>query len=134
MSSLSKHGSPEESMKDIAKPKDVQRVVKAFFKKVKKDDLLAVFFMDKSKEDWDQFIEVMNRFWENALFYSGGYYGNPMQRHSELSKQMQFEPEHYSRWLHLFDTTVDELYAGDHANLMKERARNIASIMQVKIS
>ena len=132
---LQHHAAVQESeKKDITKPKDVQRVVKLFFKKVRKDELLLPFFQDKNKAEWEQFIEVMNRFWENAIFYTGGYFGNPMQRHTDLSKSMHFEKEHYMRWMQLFETSVDECFAGDNANLMKERAKNIASIMQVKIS
>lgn len=118
---------------DIKKPKDIQRVINAFFKKVKKDKLLAPYFADKSKADWEAFLPVMCSFWENALFYSGGYHGNPMQKHSEMNATRSFSAEHYDRWITLFAASVDEKYAGEKAELMKERSRNISTIMQVKI-
>jgi hemoglobin len=123
----------EAAHKDIHKPKDIQRVINAFFRKVKKDKLLAPFFADKTKADWDAFLPVMYSFWENALFYSGNYMGNPMQRHSEMNETHAFAAEHYARWLELFAASIDERYAGEKAELMKERSRNISVIMQVKM-
>ena len=119
--------------KDITKPKDIQLVVNAFFKKVKKDSLLAPYFADKTRAEWDVFLPVMYSFWENVLFYSGGYYGNPMQRHQEMNEMRSFTPEHFSQWLDLFCEAVDNKYAGEKAEIMKERARNIATVMQVKL-
>ncbi len=119
--------------KDISKPKDIHRIVNAFFKKVRKDTLLAPYFADKSKEDWEAFLPVMYSFWENVLFFSGGYFGNPMQRHMDLNAMRSFSEAHYNQWLLLFAAAIDERYAGEKAELMKERARNIATVMQVKL-
>ena len=119
--------------RDIAKPKDIHRIVDAFFKKVKKDSLLAPYFVDKTQAEWDTFLPLMYSFWENALFYSGGYTGNPMQRHREMNDMRSFTREHFTKWVDLFSEAVDKWYAGEKAELMKERARNIATIMQVKI-
>jgi hemoglobin len=119
---------------DIRKPKDIQRVINAFFKKVRKDQLLSPYFADKTKEEWDVFLPVMYSFWENALFYSGGYSGNPMQRHMEMNAAHSFSAIHYERWLQLLTESIDERYAGEKAEMMKERARNISTIMQVKLA
>jgi hemoglobin len=125
----------EETLrKDITKPKDIHRIINGFFKRVKKDALLSPYFADKSKEDWDAFLPLMYSFWENALFYSGGYLGNPMQRHKELNDIRSFSAEHFTQWLSLFEMTIDDMYAGEKAELMKERARNIATVMQVKLA
>lgn len=126
--------SDKGGIKDVEKPKDVKRVVKAFFKKVKKDDLLSPFFADKSKADWEAFIGVMCVFWENVLFYTGGYSGNPMQRHREINSLHHFSENQFTRWVDLFCEAVDQRYAGTHAEMMKEQARQIATIMQVKLT
>ena len=44
-----------------------------------------------------------------------------------------FTQEHFTRWLNLMSEVVDKWYAGEKAEMMKERARSIATIMQVKI-
>ena len=120
--------------KDILKPKDVHWIVNAFFKKVRKDELLSPFFADNSKADWESFLIVMCSFWENVLFYTGGYFGNPMQRHQEMHELQTFSEIHFARWLELFCISVDLKFAGTNAEIMKERARHIATIMQVKLS
>lgn len=120
--------------KDVSTPKDIHRIVNAFFKKVKKDTLLSPYFADKSKADWAIFLPVMYSFWENVIFYSGGYYGNPMQRHQEMNDLRSFKEEHFTRWIDLFCEAVDERYVGEKAEIMKERAQNIATVMQVKLS
>ncbi len=119
--------------RDITKPKDIHRIVDGFFKKVLKDNLLAPYFADKTQEEWDAFLPLMYSFWENVLFYSGGYTGNPMQRHKEMNDMMSFTQEHFARWLNLMSEVVDKWYTGEKAEMMKERARSIATIMQVKI-
>jgi len=120
--------------RDITKPKDIHRIVDGFFKKVRKDILLAPYFADKSQDEWDAFLPVMYSFWENVLFYSGGYTGNPMQRHKEMNDMKSFTQEHFTQWLILMSEVVDKWYTGEKAEMMKERARSIATIMQVKIN
>ena len=119
---------------DLKKPKDIHRVVNAFFEKVKKDALLAPYFADKTAEDWEVFLPMMYSFWENVLLYSGGYFGNPMARHKEMHELHAFTEAHFEQWLQLFTESVDRLYAGPNAEMMNERARNIATVMQVKIA
>lgn len=119
---------------DIRKPKDIQRVVNAFFRKVKKDALLAPYFKEKTPEEWDAFLPMMYSFWENVLFYSGGYFGNPMARHKEMHELRSFTQAHFDQWLELFTESVDRLYAGPNAEIMKVRAHSIATVMQVKIA
>ena len=37
-------------------------------------------------------------------------------------------------WLHYFNSTVDELFEGQVAFLAKQRAKSIATIMQIKMA
>jgi hemoglobin len=41
--------------------------------------------------------------------------------------------EHFQRWTELFTATVDEMYKGEKAELIKQRAMSIATVMQIKI-
>ena len=38
-----------------------------------------------------------------------------------------------ARWLQLFTSTVDELFEGEKAELAKQRAMSIATVMQLKL-
>ena len=57
-----------------------------------------------------------------------------MEVHYDLNKQIPLQPEHFKSWLHLFNTSVDELYEGKKADLAKKRAKSIADVMLFKMN
>ncbi len=116
--------------KDIANKQDLEIIVNHFYEKVKQDDLIAIMF---EHVNWDTHLPLMYDFWDNVLFYTGNYTGNPMAKHMMANDRFQMTKNHFDRWLMLFDKTVDELFSGKNAALLKERARSIATIMQIKI-
>lgn len=75
----------------------------------------------------------MYDFWENVLFYSGNYSGNPMDVHIKLNEIAPIKIEHFQRWLEIFNETVDELFEGETSFRLKQRASSIATVMQIKI-
>ena len=42
------------------------------------------------------------------------------------------KPEHFEHWVIVFTTTVDQLFVGEKAIEIKERALNIAQVIQYK--
>ncbi len=72
-------------------------------------------------------------FWENVLFYSGEYEGNPIETHKKIHAIEPTKSVHFDRWLKLFDETVDKNYSGPNAEKMKEHSKAIASVMISKI-
>ena len=119
---------------DITTEQDIRRLVELFYDRVKRDDLLALFFGPGSSIDWTKHLEVMTRFWENAVFYNGSYQGNPMQTHRHLHKYKPFTRDHFKQWVFLFATTVDELFEGSKADQVKQKAKSIAAVMEIKIT
>jgi hemoglobin len=75
----------------------------------------------------------MYQFWENTIFYTGSYEGNPMELHKHLHRLIPLTLEHFKQWNFLFIKTVDELFEGVNANLAKQRAVSISAVMQIKI-
>ena len=75
----------------------------------------------------------MYDFWENILFQTGGFKGNPMAAHVLLHQKSPLLAAHFKQWLHLFKTTVDELFEGHNTELIKQRALSIATMMQIKV-
>jgi len=71
-------------------------------------------------------------FFENILFFSGNYEGNPMVAHEDLHKKSEVRGEHFNHWNALFDATVDELFEGKKAEEIKQRSVNIAAAMMQK--
>ena len=119
--------------KDIESKEDIHQLVEIFYHKVKEDPLLSPYFFEHMKVNLEKRIPIMVSFWENAIFYNGAYSGNPMQMHRRLHERFPMTEEHFDRWLLLFDTTVDELFEGEKAAEIKQRAFSIAVVMKVKI-
>jgi hemoglobin len=119
--------------RDIESKKDIEVLVNTFYEKVKADPLIGYIFNDVRKVNWDKHLPVMYDFWDNAIFYSGGYTGNPLKTHEQLHAFCHLDTKHFDRWTELFTSTVDELFEGDKAGLAKQRARSIAAVMQIKI-
>ena len=119
--------------KDIETIQDIQLLVNSFYNKAKADKTIGFFFTEVVNVNWEIHLPVMYNFWENALFYTGAYQGNPMEMHKHLHNLSPLSAEHFTQWLHLFNSTVDELFKGKTASLAKQRALSIATVMQVKI-
>ncbi len=120
--------------KDIESRKDIEILVDEFYTKIKKDDLVGFIFSDIARVNWEKHLPIMYDFFENMLFYTGNYTGNPMELHKHINRLFPLTGEHFTRWILLFNTTVDELFAGKIAELAKQRAKSIAAVMQIKIA
>ncbi len=120
--------------KEIINKMDVHWLVDRFYDKIKTDKVVGYIFNDVMKVNWEKHLPVMYAFWENALFYTGGYEGNAMKKHLDINQVTPLQKKHFNRWLLLFNETVDEYFEGEKAELAKQRAYSIATIMQLKIS
>lgn len=119
--------------KDIKNRADIELLVDNFYGKVKTDKLIGNFFTEVIQIKWEKHLSIMCDFWENIIFFSGNYIGNPMNLHQHLHKIKDIEKKHFNRWNKLFSASVDELFSGEKATLIKSKAKNIASIMQKNI-
>lgn len=119
--------------KDIENREDISNLVNRFYEKVRQDDLIAHLSRHHGSREWERHLPLMYTFWENILFYTGGYGGNPMAVHDRLHRQYPLNKAHFNRWLELFTATVDELFEGEKARLARQRAEAIASMMQSRI-
>lgn len=119
--------------KDISTSQDILWMVERFYSKIKPDQQVGFIFTDVMKVQWERHIPLLVAFWENALFYTGGYKGNALKKHININKVVPLQKKHFNRWLQLFNETVDERFEGDKATLAKQRAANIADIIQIKL-
>lgn len=117
--------------KDISNKKDLEKLVNLFYEKVKKDAIISHYFKDDF--NWEKHLQIMYKFWENVLFYTGNYAGNPMEKHFEIHEKNPLTMKHFHQWTKLFNETVDELFYGEKADSIKLKASNIATVMQIKI-
>lgn len=120
--------------KDITTRQDIEQLVNGFYKKIKVDDSIGFFFTEVARVNWDRHLPIMYDFFDNLLFYTGSYTGNPMEMHKHINRQYPFTEAHFNRWIQLFNETVDELFQGSTASLAKKRASSIASVMKLKLT
>lgn len=116
--------------KDIADTKDIELLVNTFYQKVLNDESLSPFF---KHVNWEHHLPIMYQFWENALFFTGNYSGNPMKSHQTIHEQHPINESNFDHWILHFTNTVDELFQGDKASLAKQRALSIATVMKIKL-
>ena len=76
----------------------------------------------------------MYDFWENTLFYTGSYSGNPVNLHTHLHHLTPLNNTHFEQWNKLFIETVDEHFKGPNTELAKQRAINISLVLAQKIA
>jgi hemoglobin len=119
--------------RDIENRRNIETLVNHFYEKVKSDPIIGYIFTDIAHVNWEKHLPVMYSFWEDAIFYTGTYNGNPMQIHQHLHRVANLKTEHFEQWIRLFTSSVDELFEGDNANLIKQRAISISTVMQIKI-
>ena len=119
--------------KDIENRKDIQLLVNSFYEKVKADPMIGFIFNDIVKVNWERHLPVMYDFWENSLFFTGNYSGNPLDTHKRLNNLIPLNAKYFDQWNKLFCLIVDELFEGAKATLAKQRAYSISTVMKIKI-
>jgi hemoglobin len=122
------------SLKEIQTREDVELLIDEFYKLATKDELIGYFFTEVVKLEWEKHIPVMYDFWETILLDNIKYKGNPMLKHIEMSKKESMKPEHFERWLSLWEFTVQENFNGRKAEEAISRAKQIGGLMQLKVS
>ena len=119
--------------KDIETREDITRLIVQFYEQVKKDSIIGFIFNDVVIMNWEVHIPVIVDFWETILLDNPVYKKNAMEVHYDLNKKIPLQQKHFSQWLLLFYTTVDNLYTGKIATLAKTRAKSIAAVMEFKM-
>jgi hemoglobin len=125
---------PVTTPREIQSPADIRLLIDTFYQKVRSDDVIGYIFNDIARVDWPKHLPVMYAFWEQIVLGTGDYTGNPMVIHQKLNELIPLQPEHFERWLTLFSQTVNELFAGEKAQLALSRATGIAAVMKTKLT
>jgi hemoglobin len=118
---------------DIVSRADIEKMVFQFYEAVKKDETIGFIFTDVVQMNWEKHIPVIVDFWETILLDNPVYTKNAMEVHYDLNKKLPLQKEHFSSWVHLFTTTIDDLFEGKTAILAKTRAKSIAAVMLFKM-
>jgi hemoglobin len=119
----------EQTCKPLANEADIKLLVDSFYQKVNSDELLSPIFNDLAQVNWAEHLPTMYQFWGSLLFRQNSYRGQPWPKHAVLP----VNASHFSRWLSLFKSTVDELFIGPKAEEAKNAAASIADTFQNRL-
>jgi hemoglobin len=111
---------------DIEERADCERLVRAFYGRALEDPLIGWLFTDIAKLDLEAHVPVIASFWETILLGARSYGGGAFAPHAALHMRAPLRAAHFERWLVLWRETVDELFAGERAELAKAHANRVA--------
>ena len=120
-------------MHDITNLDDLIALVNNFYGRVRRDELIGPIFNTIIGEQWDRHLSTMYSFWNSVLFGAEGYRGQAVGKHVQIDKKMELQPEYYERWISLWRDTVDSMFEGENAALIKTRAQAMLQLIQFKV-
>jgi hemoglobin len=118
---------------DIDTREDCERLVRAFYGRALTDPIIGWIFVDVARLDLDAHVPRIASFWETILLGARSYGGGAFRPHAELNARVRLRGGHFERWLWLWHQTVDELFAGERAELAKAHADRVAQAFQSRL-
>ena len=120
--------------RDIENRDDIESLLYTFYRKAFADETIGYFFKEVVPLDLNIHIPQITDFWESILFNTQGYKKNVMAIHQDISNRSTIGKKHLDQWLKLFIETISEEFQGNKAELMKQRATSIATLMEIRFN
>ncbi len=119
---------------DISNREDIETLVRCFYEQAISDPFIGKFFTQVAKLDLEAHLPKIVNFWEQMLFQRPVYSGSPMHVHLMMNSKEPMLPEHFTRWLTLWEQTIDQLFSGEKAAMAKARAQMVAKSFSLGIA
>jgi hemoglobin len=120
--------------RDIETRADCERLVRAFYGRALEDPIIGWIFTDVAKLDLEAHVPVLTDFWDTLLLGAQSYSSGAFHPHAALHAKVGLRAGHFDRWLSLWYSTVDELYAGPTAELAKAHAFRLANAFRMRLA
>lgn len=123
-------------MTDITTRKDIEKLVDAFYAKIREDEVLGdIFNSHIAPEQWPAHLVKLSDFWETNLFGIPKFKGNPSLKHIQVDRNLNYgvTEHHFTHWLSLWFETIDQLFEGERAEKAKYAAQKMASGQYITI-
>jgi hemoglobin len=121
-------------MRDIQTYEDMLHIVTAFYEKLMVDPIIGFFFTDVAKINLPEHLPKVAHFWAFQILGEKGYRADVFNVHLQLHNQSAMTEDHFHRWVFFLVSTIDLLYAGPNAELMKWKAEAIAKKMSYALN
>ncbi len=102
-------------------------LVNQFYDTVRKDTALQPVFEKAIGGNWAPHLERMVDFWSTVMLGTRDFQGNVYGKHMLLNG---VEPEHFHRWLELFEEAAYRLFEKEIADEFSIVAHRIANSLQ----
>ncbi len=123
----------DSAVSDIDSRSDCERLVRAFYGRALTDPVIGWLFVDVAHLDVEAHVPRIASFWETILLGAGTYSGGAFRPHAALHARARLRAGHFERWLWLWRTTVDDLFAGERAELAKSHATRVAQAFHARL-
>ncbi|WP_051609113.1 group III truncated hemoglobin [Fodinicurvata fenggangensis] len=101
----------------------IDRLVRDFHARIRKDPVLAPVFLEAIGQDWDSHMARMRRFWSAEMLGTERELDDPAPTHRSLQ---ELRPAHFDRWLDLFRQSAFSICDRQSAYAFVARAERIA--------
>lgn len=109
---------------------EIDLVVATFYARIRSHKILGPIF-GAHVTDWPSHEAKIAAFWRNAILYERSYNGNPMVVHRAAG---DVHPGHFTPWLALFDTVLDEVLNPEAAAAYSALAHRIGRGLRMGVS
>ncbi len=104
---------------------NLRTLVYRFYERVRDDAHLGPVFeraIGSEDANWEPHLRTMTDFWHTVVLHKNTFKGNPLVRHMAVEG---IEPEHFVRWIQLFEEVAAELFDERLAAYIVGRAQNM---------
>ena len=110
---------------DIKSREDIEVLINAFYEKLLQIDEIKPVF---AGINFPAHVPHIVAFWSFVLLDEEGYKTNVFDKHINLPIKVHM----FDVWLDIFNSTVDQLYKGEKAEMAKQRATSLAYTFKSK--
>ncbi|MCC6070905.1 group III truncated hemoglobin [Massilia sp. GCM10020059] len=105
----------------------IAQLVHEFYDDVRRDPQLQPIFEAAIGDNWEPHLARMVEFWSTVMMATHEFQGNVYGKHMALDGVV---PDHFQRWIALFETTAQRLFTPELADEFMLVARRIAASLQ----
>tara|TARA_R110001592_G_scaffold337300_1_gene623738 strand:+ start:357987 stop:358382 length:396 start_codon:yes stop_codon:yes gene_type:complete len=119
--------------RDLDSRENIEAFVDLFYQHVLDDERLAPIFLDVAAIDLAVHLPHIKDYWCKLLLGDKNYRRHTMNIHRQLHGKKPLQAEDFQRWLALFNTTLDEGFAGERTERARQVAASIAANMAASL-
>lgn len=120
--------------KEITNRADIALLVATFYDKIRADREIG-FYFNETITEWPAHLEKLTDFWEMNVFGGRNFHGNPIEAHNHVDEKFNYSitSEIFGIWLNHWFATIDSLFEGENADILKRRAQKMSTFLFLNI-